>query len=124
MSAGGKLWLDDIRPPWQHGYTGATWAKTAAEAIAALATGTITFASLDHDLSELATMGMAPPDEPTGYTVACWMEEHGVYPSGGVVVHTLNPAGRKRMMLALESLHRRIDSDAPPPIARPAIIGA
>lgn len=51
------LWLDNIREPWKHGYTGAEWAKTADEAIALLKTGTVTFASLDHDLSEAATMG-------------------------------------------------------------------
>lgn len=116
------LWLDDVRSPWKHGYVGAIWAKTAAEAIEHLKSGTITFASLDHDLSEAATMGMAPPDEPTGYTVACWMEQNCVYPAGGVVVHSMNPAGSKRMLAALESAYRRIDFDAPAPIVRPAVL--
>lgn len=52
------LWLDDVRKPWLYGYTGATWAKTAREAIAMLKTKTVTFASLDHDLSEARTVGL------------------------------------------------------------------
>jgi hypothetical protein len=47
-----KLWLDDIRKPWMHGCIGFEWAKTVDEAIALLKTGRVTFASLDHDLSE------------------------------------------------------------------------
>lgn len=58
-------------------------------------------ASLDHDLSELATIGMAGPNERTGYTVVCWMEENDVWPQGGVVVHSMNPAGRNKMVQAL-----------------------
>ncbi len=52
-----KLWLDDVRPPARYGCLGFHWAKTFDEAIAALATGDVTFASLDHDLSIKATMG-------------------------------------------------------------------
>jgi hypothetical protein len=53
-----RLWLDDVRPPWRHGCLGWDWVTTAAEAIAALATGTVTEASLDHDLTEYGTVGL------------------------------------------------------------------
>lgn len=92
------LWLDDIREPWKHGYVGADWVKTAAEAIAALQTGKYDFASLDHDLSVKATMGQPAPGEETGYTVVCWLEEHPEFwPAQGVRVHSLNPTGAARM---------------------------
>lgn len=93
-----KLWLDDIRDPARMGWIGWTWVKTADEAIALLATGEVFEASLDHDLSVAATMGMPAPAERTGYTVVCWMEEHGVWPPGGVRVHSINPVGRRRML--------------------------
>lgn len=91
------LWLDDIRPPKKYGYPDAYWAKTAEEAIAILQTGAVTFASLDHDLSEMAIWGLSPSEEKTGYDVVRWMEENGVWPSGGVKVHSMNPVGKARM---------------------------
>ena len=96
-----KLWLDDLRPPWRYGYIGWEWAKTADEAIAFLKTGKVTQASLDHDLSEKATLGDWS-DEMTGYDVVLWMEENSVFPPDGVTIHSLNPAGANRMKLALE----------------------
>jgi hypothetical protein len=92
------LWLDDIRPPWKHGYVGAEWCKTADAAIALLQTGKVTFASLDHDLSELATVGILAEGEKTGYTVICWMEENNVWPEDGCRVHSMNPVGKARML--------------------------
>ena len=92
-----KLWLDDVRPPWRYGCIGYHWAKTYEEAIAALQTGTVTFASLDHDLSEMAAIGQPAPGEKTGYDVLCWMEQNNCWPVDGVRVHSLNPAGRARM---------------------------
>ena len=96
-----KLWLDDIRKPWMHGYIGFEWAKTVDEAIALLETGRVTFASLDHDLSEKATLGNWE-GERTGYDVVLWMEANNVWPSDGVVVHSLNPAGRARMQAVID----------------------
>jgi hypothetical protein len=93
-----KLWLDDIREPWKHGCLGWEWAKTADEAIRLLATGTVTEADLDHDLSEMATIGQPGPNEKTGYTVICWMEENGVCPRDGVRVHSVNQVGKRRML--------------------------
>lgn len=106
------LWLDDVRKPWKHGYIGAEWAKTADEAIALLKTGRVEFASLDHDLSEMATIGVFAPGEKTGYTVVCWLEEHPEFwPEDGVKVHSMNPAGAKRMRSVIEAHYgRRFDS--------------
>lgn len=106
------LWLDDIRQPWKHGYIGAEWAKTADEAIAILKTGRVTFASLDHDLSEAATMGAAGPEEKTGYTVVCWLEANPEFwPEDGVKVHSMNPSGAIRMRAVIEAHYRcRFDS--------------
>ncbi len=97
------LWLDDVREPWRHGFTGAEWVKTADDAIAMLKTGKVRFASLDHDLSEEATLGLASPDEKTGYTVICWLEEHPEFwPQDGCRVHSLNPVGKARMLTVIE----------------------
>ncbi len=91
------LWLDDIREPWRHGYMGAEWAKTYDAAIALLKTGRVEFASLDHDLSEAATIGQPAPGEKTGYDVLLWMRSTGIWPPKGIRVHSLNPEGKKRM---------------------------
>lgn len=102
------LWLDDIREPWKHGYPGAAWVKTADDAIALLQTGLVGFASLDHDLSEQAAAGAPATGEKTGYTVACWLEEHTEFwPPDGVAVHSLNPAGRERMVGVIQRHYGR-----------------
>lgn len=44
------LWLDDVRDPVQHGALGYVWVRTVPEAQAALETGLVRRASLDHDL--------------------------------------------------------------------------
>ena len=100
-----KLWLDDIRDPAANGCVGFSWVKTAADAIAALATGEVTFASLDHDLSVEATLGNWR-NEITGYDVVCWMEENGVWPRDGVRVHSMNPVGRRRMQVVIDRHYR------------------
>lgn len=102
-----KLWLDDVRNPVDFGCIGWMWVKTYEEAINAFENFNIVEASLDHDLSIAATLGHPDPDEKTGYSVVCWMEEHRVYPRDGVKVHSMNPSGAARMKLALESVKRR-----------------
>lgn len=102
------LWLDDLREPARNGFIGARWAKTAAEAIKLLEGGKVTFASLDHDLSTEATMGIAVDDEETGYSVVCWLESHPEFwPLDGVRVHSLNPAGKSRMLVPIRAHYRR-----------------
>lgn len=102
-----KLWLDDCRPPWKHGRVGWAWAQTADQAIELLKTGKVTKASLDHDLAieHMPFAGVSEADykEKTGYHVVCWMEENDVWPPDGVIVHSMNPVGRTRM---LQVIHR------------------
>ena len=98
-----RLWLDDVRPPHEHGRIGWTWVKTADEAIALLQSGTVVEASLDHDLGPHATMGETPREK-TGYDVVCWMEQNGVWPRDGVHVHSANPSGAARMRAAIDRM--------------------
>ncbi len=100
------LWLDDLREPGKYGFGGAVWAKNYDEAIAALGTGQVTFASLDHDLSIDDMMGQ-PKGEKTGYDVVCWMEKNNVWPRDGVAVHSSNPKGRVRMQAVVDRNYRR-----------------
>lgn len=102
-----RLWLDDVREPWKHGFIISEWAKTYEEAIDLLKTGEVTLASLDHDLSVEASCGNPVPDEKTGYDVVCWMEENDVWPRDGVVVHSMNPVGRARMQQVIDNHYRR-----------------
>jgi hypothetical protein len=97
-----ELWLDDIRKPpdsWQSDHI-IVWAKTAAETIALLRTGEVTYASLDHDL------GLQEGN--SGYAVVCWMEENGIWPKDGVDVHSMNVVGRKRMEAVIERAYGRM----------------
>jgi hypothetical protein len=89
------LWLDDLRDPAHHHCEGWTWAKTAEDAIKLLSTGEVEFASLDHDLGSVLD----------GHDVVCWMEEHDVWPSKGVVVHSGNTEGERQMLLALDKVY-------------------
>lgn len=95
-----KMWLDDIRDPVKFGAIGFDWVKTYDEAIELLKTGEVVVASLDHDLSIDATLGYWE-HELTGYDVVCWMEKNDVWPEE-VVVHSLNPVGRERMLAVIK----------------------
>lgn len=127
-----RLWLDDVRKPWEHGALGFEWAKTYQEAIDLLLTRRVTFASLDHDLSEGAASGFpylcrqcgerfqrrvadCPTckggglidSEKTGYDVVCFLEENPVlWPKDGVVVHSMNPSGALRMRQVIDRHYR------------------
>jgi hypothetical protein len=107
-----RLWLDDLRDPNMHGHIGWTWAKTADDAIAMLASGVVVQASLDHDLTVSQTMG-TPDGEKTGYTVACWMEENGVWPRDGVRCHSMNPVGRQRIEAVIRKANDRVSGPQP-----------
>ena len=111
------LWLDDDprrKPPicglsW-------TWVKTYEEAIEALKTGTVEFASLDHDLADEHYIRFFEADatgepldisdckEKTGYDVLLWMRDNDVWPVEGVRIHTMNTV-RKPLMLELVEKH-------------------
>lgn len=86
------LWLDDRRDPAEYGCQGWTWAKTAEQAIALLATGQVQGASLDHDLG---------PDL-DGHDVILWMEENDGWPPHGVFVHSSNTSAGDKMRLAVD----------------------
>jgi hypothetical protein len=104
------LWLDDVRKPWEHGFVGADWAKNYDEAIKLLQTHLVTFASLDHDLSEQAALGEKPEHEKTGYDVVCWLEEHPQYwPPCGVIVHSMNPVGKARMEQVIKKHYESLE---------------
>ena len=109
------LWLDDIRPAPD----GGVHVTTVEEAQYILKTGTVNRASLDHDLGacgdclggktveqwlEETSYRSMPHCEHfgTGYTLVCWMEETGHWPAVKPTVHSANPAGRAKMIQAIE----------------------
>jgi NAD+-processing family protein with receiver domain len=81
-----------------------------------LKSGTVEFASLDHDLADehyfefdAAEYGGKEYDtkkfkERTGYDVLLWMQEHNVWPKLGVRIHTMNTV-RKPIMLDIVRKH-------------------
>ena len=90
-----KIWLDDVRS-MPAGFT--HWCRTAAEAIALLATGQVTVIDFDHDLWD------NNPNGETGATVANWIEREafkGNLPPLSWGIHSSNPAGRKNIILAM-----------------------
>ena len=113
------LWLDDDsdRTPPICGLNW-TWVKSYDEAIEALKTGTVEFASLDHDLADEHYVAYFTFDEEhgdpskmtarckekTGYDVLLWMEENNVWPKDGIRIHTMNTV-RKPIMLAIVEEH-------------------
>lgn len=117
------LWLDDLRDPRKHGIFNAAWATTYEQAVEMLATGDVTFASLDHDLGACeecvatnAHIGDMKTPETTfynhcphaksGYDVVVWMEENNVWPKNGVIVHSMNPVGKARMQQVIDRHYR------------------
>lgn len=107
-----RLWLDDVRDPANFGCVGWTWAKTADEAIAHLFSGVVERASLDHDLTPAQTLpadGTIKTDgEKSGYDVVCWLEQNPQFwPTGGVEVHSQNPAGIQRMRQVVDKHYGR-----------------
>ena len=103
-----RLWLDDVRNPAMFGKIGWEWARTYDEAISALSTGQISEASLDHDLTVEASLGIHHPGEKTGYSVCCWLEQHpDLFPPEGCHVHSANPAGAQRMRQVLQKHYGR-----------------
>lgn len=109
-----KLWLDDRRkPPW--GYD--LWARDFDEAVALLTAhkDLLEHVSLDHDLADAhyesaadGGYGVAPTPidrskykEKTGYDVALYMVEHGLWPTTSVYVHSLNGTGAADMIALL-----------------------
>lgn len=93
------LWLDDERkmPPGFHLHC-----RTAFDCMEALERHKpIAFISFDHDLGS--------PENGTGYDVAKWLER-AAYNGRCYVrewaVHSANPVGRKRIIIALQNMDR------------------
>ena len=81
-----KLWLDDYYAA-PDGWLAVT---TVIDAIDALATNTVTDASLDHDL------GFTDPDT-NGMAVCQWMKTNDAWPTLALTVHTRNRFASTRM---------------------------
>lgn len=110
------MWLDDVRDAqngWVH-------VKTVTEAKALLLTGTVQWASLDHDLGVCETCcdlagNSGIIDKPlcdaktckhgcheTGSDLVRWMAEHDIWPATKPRVHSANPAGAAYMRGVIE----------------------
>ena len=93
-----KVYLDDER------VAPIEWVQVRwpTEAIELLQTGMVTHLSLDHDLGD--------DQRGTGYDVLAWLEQevalHKFSPPTEIYVHSANPAGRKRMLAAIDSIFR------------------
>lgn len=100
-----KVWLDDARE-LPVGYD--RHAHNYDEAITALKTGDVTFISFDHDLGgQYDNDGLFYAEEKTGYDVAKSMVEmtlDGKIKMPQWAVHSMNPAGRARIVGLLESV--------------------
>jgi hypothetical protein len=96
-----RIYLDDERPT-PEGWLSARWPE---DVIAYLSEGGVEEISLDHDLGDDA--------HGTGYDVLRWIEEavalEGFKPPV-IHIHTANPAARKRMQVALNSIVRMSES--------------
>lgn len=99
-----SLWVDDVRDPVDHGFTGWTWAKSFDQAVQYFIHYKVIEASLDHDLGQLSAMGIATHNEKTGYDLVCWMEEHNIYPMYGCYIHSQNPVGAQKMRVVLDRI--------------------
>ena len=91
-----KIYLDDERVA-PAGWVQVRWPD---EAIKLLQAGAVTHLSLDHDLGD--------DQRGTGYDVLLWIEQEValcqfILPES-IEVHSANPAGRKRMLAAIESI--------------------
>ncbi len=91
-----KVFLDDERIA-PEGWLQVRWPD---EAIKLLQGGAVTHLSLDHDLGD--------DKHGTGYDVLLWIEQevalHHFPPPANIAVHSANPAGRKRMLAAIDSI--------------------
>jgi len=89
-----KVWLDDYRDmPAAFD----VHAKNFADAMSLLASGDVTFISLDHDLGY--------PNDGSGYDVAKWIEAQarlGNLKRLKWDIHSANPVGVKNIRAALE----------------------
>lgn len=99
-----KVYLDDERIA-PEGWIQVRWPD---EAIKLLQTGTVSHLSLDHDLGD--------DQRGTGYDVLIWIRQEVALckftPPTKIEVHSANPAARKRMLAAIDSILRMVISTA------------
>jgi hypothetical protein len=102
-----NLWLDDVRDPPNDGRTW-TICRTVGQAAAAMLSGNVEFASLDHDLGlvEVRTGEWSNTIAPTGYDFVKWMAQNDVWPRHRPVVHSANPVGAAAMRQMIDRFWR------------------
>lgn len=110
-----NVWLDDIRPAPD----GWVWFSGIEGVKEVLLTGQVEELSLDHDLGACPdcmqgktleewlarTDGQSMPHcshVGTGYDLVCWMEANDIWPLFKPKVHSANPVGRQKMLVAIE----------------------
>jgi len=96
-----SIMLDDERGLEFIGCSGkANWivCRTVEEVKFWLRAEEVKHLSLDHDLGQDENKNNLP----TGYDLVCWMERTGIWPSGDIFVHSMNPVGAKKMIDALQ----------------------
>lgn len=99
-----RVWLDDTRDPRLFGRAGLVWVKTAVETINLLNYETVTFLSLDHDLSpqqyDIHSRDLDDSDYKidTGLAVIQWMKKNNIIPRDGLEIHTGNTIKRLEMV--------------------------
>jgi len=95
-----KVYLDDERVA-PEGWLQVRWPDEASRFLQA---GNVTHLSLDHDLGD--------DQRGTGYDVLLWIEQEVALsrfiPPASIEVHSANPAGRKRMLAAIELILKMV----------------
>ena len=92
-----KLFLDDVREPYDNSWT---CVRTYSEAIELLKRNDVSIISLDHDLGI---------EHETGYDVLVWLEERVVknqIKPPEILIHSQNPVGVSRMKSAVNSIKK------------------
>lgn len=100
-----RLYLDDIRECWVGWDLARNYRDAVNMVMAAEMMGEEwTHATLDHDLSfeHYYHFTNQPSSEETGMDFVAWMIEHNKWPTHKPTVHSMNPAGRRRMEQAIE----------------------
>jgi CheY-like chemotaxis protein len=101
------LLIDDMR---SMGYVKTTYgievthvARTFAEGINKLKSGTFDLLLLDHDLASYDDEG----NELTGYKVMLFLEENPEYLPKQIMLVTSNPVGRAKMQTVIDKLYKK-----------------
>lgn len=101
------LLIDDMRSVGfissTHGIEVTHVARTFAEGINKLKSGTFDLLLLDHDLASYDDEG----NELTGYKVMLFLEENPEYLPKEIMLVTSNPVGRAKMQVVIDKLYRK-----------------